>query len=170
MYITTNCIYCKLLIAVCFKKMFGVSSLKMETMLKRMKLSTRKVHRFWNGTFIGVTKVVMYHNARNEWCKTVLLCSVTMKPFYLHVTIYNSRTSVNVFYHINVNICLNCFNYSFINVCEDCSVVCHTCTVVNSIASFSWDILFWLTFSMQMFCSTAVLWDTSNFLFFQAVA
>jgi hypothetical protein len=49
-------------------------------------------------------------------------------------------------------------------------VWCHTCVVVNFIASFSWDILFWLHFPMQMFCSTAVSWDTSYYLFFQAVA
>jgi hypothetical protein len=46
--------------------MFDVSFLKMETVLKHVELSTRKIHRFLNGTFIGVTKVVMYHNAWNE--------------------------------------------------------------------------------------------------------
>lgn len=66
LYITTNYIYCVLFIAVCFKKMFDVSFLKMETVLKHVELSTRKIHRFLNGTFIGVTKVVMYHNAWNE--------------------------------------------------------------------------------------------------------
>jgi hypothetical protein len=64
-FITTNYIYCELFIAM-FLKRFGVSFLKMETMLKHVKLSTSKIHRFRNGTFIGVTKVVMYHNAWNE--------------------------------------------------------------------------------------------------------
>jgi hypothetical protein len=77
-----------------------------------------------------------------------------------------SLTWVTVFYHINVNICLNCFNYNFITVCEDnltidCSVVCHTCFVdVHSIASLSRGILFWHQIPTQMFCSTAVSWDT----------
>jgi len=38
----------------------------MATRLKHEELSTRKIHRFSNGTLTGVTKAVIYHNEWNE--------------------------------------------------------------------------------------------------------
>jgi hypothetical protein len=76
-----------------------------------------------------------------------------------------SLTRVTVFYHINVNVCLNCLFivlllFVKINLTKDCSAVCHTCfVVVNSIASLSRGILFRHQFPTHMFCSTAISWD-----------
>jgi hypothetical protein len=74
-----------------------------------------------------------------------------------------SLTRVTVFYHINVNVCLNCLFillllFVKINLTKDCSAVCHTCfVVVKSIVSLSRGILFGHQFPTQMFCSTALI-------------
>jgi len=36
------------------------------THLNVLALNTVKIHKLWKCAFAGVTKVLMYHNARNE--------------------------------------------------------------------------------------------------------
>ena len=65
LHITTNVYLFKLFIAVHFKET-GVSSLKMAKCHNMLELNTIKTHKLWKCALAGVTKVLMYHNARNE--------------------------------------------------------------------------------------------------------
>ena len=62
---------------------FGVSSLKVTKTPKHVSLVIEWIYRLCNCAFIGVVRVLIYHNARNEQCiRTFVIFGMGNRPLF----------------------------------------------------------------------------------------
>ena len=66
-------VYCKLCVAICYNEIL-VSAPRRRRQCRSVQELCNRIDRLQNCAFVGVTRVLIYHNAQNEQCKISYTC------------------------------------------------------------------------------------------------